>query len=517
MRWLVDCDSHPAAHAPSRMAHAQPPGPGFPEHAPSVYTVVLTPGSWPNPAVLRFTHDLRRVRPPAARHRHRRNERVARQLRRQSSRRTARPGPGSCCMKLLERARELQVGFPATVSTPYINTIPPEQEPWFPGDELHGAPHPRLHPLERGGHGHPGQLASRRHRRPPRHLRLVGVAVRGRLQPLLPRQGRRQAGRPGVLPGPRRARHLRPRLPRGSARPRTSSTLPHGAGRHGACRAIRTRGSCPTSGSSRPSRWASGRSRPSTRPASTATCSTAGSPTPASRRSGASWATARATSPSRSARCRWRGREQLDNLIFVVNCNLQRLDGPVRGNGKIIQELETVFRGAGWNVIKVIWGSKWDELLARDVDGVLVNKMNTTVDGEFQKYAVESGAYIREHFFGPDPRLRKLVEHLSDEELRKRCPAAATTTASSTPPTRPPSSTRVRRRSSWPRRSRAGRSAREIEARNATHQIKKMTKDQLSDAARPSLPPRGDPRRRPRRRSAAVLPPGRRLARRTST
>ncbi len=111
-------------------------------------------------------------------------------------------------------------------------------------------------------------------------------------------------------------------------------------------------------------------------------------------------------------------REQLDNLIFVVNCNLQRLDGPVRGNGKIIQELEATFRGAGWNVIKVIWGHGWDELLMRDVDGVLVNKMNSTVDGEFQKYAVESGAYIREHFFGPDPRLRRLVEHLSDDELR---------------------------------------------------------------------------------------------------
>src|ERR1700736_2092315 len=111
-------------------------------------------------------------------------------------------------------------------------------------------------------------------------------------------------------------------------------------------------------------------------------------------------------------------REKLDNLIFVVNCTLQRLDGPVRGNGKIIQELEADFRGAGWNVIKVIWGRAWDELLMRDVDGVLVNKMNTTVDGEFQKYIVESGAYIREHFFGPDPRLRHLVEHLSDDELQ---------------------------------------------------------------------------------------------------
>ncbi len=112
-------------------------------------------------------------------------------------------------------------------------------------------------------------------------------------------------------------------------------------------------------------------------------------------------------------------REGLDNLTFVVNCNLQRLDGPVRGNGKIIQELEAVFRGSGWNVIKVIWGREWDELLARDVDGALVEQMNSTVDGEFQKYSVAGGAYIREHFFGPDPRLGKLVEHLTDDDLAK--------------------------------------------------------------------------------------------------
>jgi pyruvate dehydrogenase E1 component len=111
-------------------------------------------------------------------------------------------------------------------------------------------------------------------------------------------------------------------------------------------------------------------------------------------------------------------RERLDNLVFVVNCNLQRLDGPVRGNGKIIQELEMVFRGAGWNVIKVIWGREWDELLQKDRDGVLSDKMNTTVDGAYQKYAVSKGDYIREHFFGPDPRLSKLVEHLSDRELQ---------------------------------------------------------------------------------------------------
>jgi pyruvate dehydrogenase E1 component len=112
-------------------------------------------------------------------------------------------------------------------------------------------------------------------------------------------------------------------------------------------------------------------------------------------------------------------REGLDNLIFVVNCNLQRLDGPVRGNGKIIQELEAAFRGAGWNVIKVIWGSDWDSLLARDKSGLLVRRMGEVVDGEYQKYAVESGRYIREHFFGKYPELLQLVEHLSDEQLRK--------------------------------------------------------------------------------------------------
>src|SRR3989441_957707 len=112
-------------------------------------------------------------------------------------------------------------------------------------------------------------------------------------------------------------------------------------------------------------------------------------------------------------------REQLDNLIFVVNCNLQRLDGPVRGNGKIIQELEAVFRGAGWNVIKVIWGSDWDPILERDTEGLLVQRMGEIVDGEYQKFSVESGAYIRQHFFGSDPRLLKLVEEIHDEPLRK--------------------------------------------------------------------------------------------------
>jgi len=112
-------------------------------------------------------------------------------------------------------------------------------------------------------------------------------------------------------------------------------------------------------------------------------------------------------------------REKLDNLIWVINCNLQRLDGPVRGNGKIIHELEAAFRGAGWNVIKVIWGSEWDALLAKDHDGLLAKRMGEVVDGEYQKLSIESGAYIRTHFFGADPRLLAMVEHLSDEQLRK--------------------------------------------------------------------------------------------------
>ncbi|MGA7224972.1 MAG: pyruvate dehydrogenase (acetyl-transferring), homodimeric type [Candidatus Acidiferrales bacterium] len=112
-------------------------------------------------------------------------------------------------------------------------------------------------------------------------------------------------------------------------------------------------------------------------------------------------------------------REKLDNLIFVINCNLQRLDGPVRGNGQIIQELESAFRGAGWNVIKVLWGTEWDSILDRDTEGLLVKRMGELVDGEYQKLVVSSGAYAREHFFGSDPRLLHLVEPLSDEELRR--------------------------------------------------------------------------------------------------
>ncbi|NQT37157.1 MAG: pyruvate dehydrogenase (acetyl-transferring), homodimeric type, partial [Planctomycetes bacterium] len=112
-------------------------------------------------------------------------------------------------------------------------------------------------------------------------------------------------------------------------------------------------------------------------------------------------------------------REKLDNLTFVINCNLQRLDGPVRGNGKVIQELEGAFRGAGWNVIKVIWGDDWDPLLEKDVDGILARRMGEVVDGQYQKYTVMPGSFTRQHFFGVDPRLEALVAELTDEQIHR--------------------------------------------------------------------------------------------------
>ena len=172
------------------------------------------------------------------------------------------------------------------------------------------------------------------------------------------------------------------------------------------------------------------------------------------------------------------GREGLDNLTWIVNCNLQRLDGPVRGNGKIIQELEGVFRGAGWEVIKVIWGSAWDKLLDRDSEGVLLERMNNTVDGEFQRFAVESGAYIRENFFGPDPRLRKLVEDMSDLELEhlprgghdyRKLYAAY---KQATEVTGRPTVILAKTVKGWTLGD-------NVEGRNSTHQIKKMSPDEL--------------------------------------
>ena len=170
--------------------------------------------------------------------------------------------------------------------------------------------------------------------------------------------------------------------------------------------------------------------------------------------------------------------EKLDNLNFVINCNLQRLDGPVRGNGKVIQELESFFRGAGWNVIKVVWGREWDDLLARDTDGALLNLMNVTPDGDYQTYKAESGAYVREHFFGRDERALALVKDFTDEQVwglrrgghdyRKVYAAFKAASEHKGQPTVILAKT-IKGYGLGPH----------FEGRNATHQMKKMTLDEL--------------------------------------
>jgi pyruvate dehydrogenase E1 component len=385
-------------------------------------------------------------------------------------------------MRLLERARESQVGFPATVSSPYANTIPPDQEPWFPGDEYlerrirayirwnaavmvtrantnspgiggHLATFASSASLYEVGFNHfflgpddngPGDLVYFQGHAAP------GVYARAFLEGRLDESNldfyRREiaasnAGAQGLTSYPH---------PRAMPALWEFPTVSMGLGPINAIyqarfnRYLLNRRLVDTSGSRV---WCFVGDGECDEPESLGALSLA-------------------------------AREGLDNLIFVVNCNLQRLDGPVRGNGKIIQELEAIFRGAGWNVIKVIWGSKWDDLLARDVDGVLLNKMNTTVDGEFQKYATESGAHIREHFFGPDPRLRRLVDHLSDDDLQalprgghdyRKLYAAY---KAATEHTGAPTAILAKTIKGWTLGP-------EIEARNSTHQIKKMTKAQL--------------------------------------
>jgi pyruvate dehydrogenase E1 component len=318
---------------------------------------------------------------------------------------------------LLERARELQVGLPATISTPYVNTIPVDQQAWFPGDEHlerrirayirwnAAAMVVRANKHHEGIGGHLATYASsaalyevgfnhffhgkddgldgdqvyfQGHAAPGVYARAF---LEGRLTEAQLDNFRQEVGGNGLSSYPH------PRLmPEFWEFPTVSMGL-------GPINAIYQ---------ARFNRYLLNRHIKDTSKSKV-------------------WAflgDGECDEPESLGALSIAAREQLDNLIFVVNCNLQRLDGPVRGNGKIIQELEAVFRGAGWNVIKVIWGSKWDELLAQDKDGVLLNKMNTTVDGQFQKYSVEPGSYIREHFFGPDPRLRKMVEHLTDDDLR---------------------------------------------------------------------------------------------------
>jgi pyruvate dehydrogenase E1 component len=378
--------------------------------------------------------------------------------------------------RLMQRAREQGIDVPAMVSTPYINTIPPEHEPWFPGDEylerrirafirwnavvMVARANRRFDGL--GGHlstyasaaalyevgfnhffrgkddgGYGDQIFVQGHAAPGVYARAF---LEGRLSEADLDNFRREVN--GGLPSYPHPR----RLPDFWEFPTVSMGL-------SPLNAI---------AQARFNRYLLDHELVDTSQARV-------------------WSfvgDGEMDEPESMAGLSIAAREQLDNLIFVVNCNLQRLDGPVRGNGKVIQEFESIFRGAGWNVVKVIWGREWDELLMRDTDGVLLNKMNTTVDGEFQKYAVESGAYIREHFFGPDPRLIKLVEHLSDDDLRKlnrgghdyRKLYSAYKSAAEHKGS--PTVILAKTIKGWTLGA-------DFEARNATHQIKKMTEEEL--------------------------------------
>jgi pyruvate dehydrogenase E1 component len=379
-------------------------------------------------------------------------------------------------LKLLERAREKRVGVPALRSTDYINTIPPEAEPWFPGDEYverrirayvrwnAAIMVSRSNRPELGVGGHIATYAS------SASLYEVGFNhfFRGKDED---GSGDQIFFQGHASPGMYARAFLEGRLTeahldsfRQDSSPHRLSSYPHprlmpdfwefptvsmGLGPIGAIyqarfnRYLQARGIKDTS---RSNVWAFLGDGEMDEPESLGAIGLA-------------------------------SREELDNLTFVINCNLQRLDGPVRGNGKIMQELESYFRGAGWNVIKVVWGREWDELLARDVDGVLVNAMNTTPDGQFQTYSIESGAYIREHFFGRDPRLRKLVEHLSDDQLTKlsrgghdyRKVYSAFKAASE----------HVGQPTVILAQTIKGWTIEGFEARNSTHQMKKLTKADL--------------------------------------
>jgi pyruvate dehydrogenase E1 component len=380
-------------------------------------------------------------------------------------------------MKLLERARASQIGFPATVSTPYVNTIPADQEPWFPGDEH----------LERRIRAYirwnAAVMVTRANAKDPGiggHLSTYAAAAslyevgfnhffRGKANGLAGDQVFFQGhGSPGIYA---RA-FVEGRLSEEQLDNFRFEVGGHGLSSYPHPRLMPGFWEFPTVSMGLGPLAAVYQARFNRYLLHREIVDTSQS------RVWCFVGDGEMDEPESHGGLRLAARERLDNLVFVVNCNLQRLDGPVRGNGKIIQELEALFRGCGWNVIKVIWGRRWDELLARDVDGVLVNKMNTTLDGDFQTYSTESGAHIREQFFGPDPRLRKMVEHLSDLELqtlprgghdyRKLYAAYKMATESTGAPTVILAKT-IKGWTLGP----------EIEARNATHQIKKMTRDQL--------------------------------------
>ncbi|WUR56658.1 pyruvate dehydrogenase (acetyl-transferring), homodimeric type [Actinomadura citrea] len=384
-------------------------------------------------------------------------------------------------LRLLERARELQVGVPGLRSTDFINTIPPESEPWFPGDEhverrirayirwnaaimVSRANRPELgvgghiatyasaaslyevgfnHFFRGKDHGESGdQVFIQGHAAP-------GIYARAFLEGRLPEDKLDGFRQEHSHPGGGLSSYPHPRLmPDFWEFPTVSMGLTAIDSVYQA-RFNRYLYNRKIKDTSRSHVWAFLGDGEMGEPESLGAIGLA-------------------------------AREELDNLTFVVNCNLQQLDGPVRGNGKIIQELESFFRGAGWNVIKVIWGRDWDPLLAQDVDGVLVNQMNTTPDGQFQTFSVESGEYIREKFFGDDPRLRKIVQHLSDDDLRKlsrgghdyRKVYAAFKSAREH--VGQPTVILAHTIKGWTLGS-------DFEARNATHQMKKLTKAELKE------------------------------------
>nr|WP_240489798.1 pyruvate dehydrogenase (acetyl-transferring), homodimeric type [Actinomadura atramentaria] len=384
-------------------------------------------------------------------------------------------------LRLLERAREQQVGVPGLRSTDFINTIPPEGEPWFPGDEhierrirayirwnaaimVSRANRPNLgvgghiatyasaaslyevgfnHFFRGKDHGESGdQVFIQGHAAP-------GIYARAFLEGRLPEEKLDGFRQEMSHPGGGLSSYPHPRLmPDFWEFPTVSMGLTAIDSVYQA-RFNRYLYNRKIKDTSRSHVWAFLGDGEMGEPESLGAIGLA-------------------------------AREELDNLTFVVNCNLQQLDGPVRGNGKIIQELESFFRGAGWNVIKVVWGRDWDPLLAQDADGALVNKMNTTPDGQFQTFTVESGAYIREKFFGDDPRLRKIVQHLSDDELRKlsrgghdyRKVYAAFKAAREH--VGQPTVILAHTIKGWTLGT-------DFEARNATHQMKKLTKAELKE------------------------------------
>ncbi|MHB1887039.1 MAG: pyruvate dehydrogenase (acetyl-transferring), homodimeric type, partial [Acidimicrobiales bacterium] len=296
-------------------------------------------------------------------------------------------------MKLLERARASQIGFPATVSTPYVNTIPAAQEPWFPGDEdlerrvrayirwNAAVMVTRANAKDPGIGGHLSTYAG------SASLYEVGFNhfFRGKDDGLAGDQVFFQGH---ASPGIYARAFVEGRLDEETLDNFRFETEGRGLSSYPHPRLMPEFWEYPTVSmglgplaavyQARFNRYLLHREIVDTS-ASRVWCFVGDG---------------EMDEPESHAGLRLAARERLDNLVFVVNCNLQRLDGPVRGNGKIIQELEALFRGCGWNVIKVIWGRRWDELLARDVDGVLVNKMNTTLDGDFQTYSASSGAYI---------------------------------------------------------------------------------------------------------------------------